>query len=574
MKLIFDIIRWKNLLSTGNSWSEVVLNKNATTLIIGRNGHGKSTFEDALCIALFGVPFRSINKPLLVNSINGKDCVVELFFHIGPKNYKIIRGIAPNIFKVFIDDVPVDQDAFAGDYQKHLEENILKFNFKAFTQIVILGSKSFVPFMKLKSADRRNIIENLLDIEIISSMNKIAKDNLTKIKKDVVSNKTEIDNLNTQIALQQKHVEDSKKNNQELIEQKKADIVTEKQKYTTLELNEIILNGKISDVKLKFADRDSVNDSLFKLESLKNKIDTKRSTAEFQLKFYVTNDNCPTCHQSIQEEHKNSCIHDADEIIHTMDQNLIIYTNEKRVLTEKFQEIKKHVEEYHELVNEMNRLQASKSHINETINKLNKEISSLQTKKVLSDDMMKVSEKLVEDLEAATRARGELVESRAYYDTAVSMLDDGGFKAQIIKQYLPEINKLVNKYLTTLDLFVNFELNEEFEESIKSRYRDKFVYNSFSEGQKQKIDLALLFAWRDVAKLKNSMDTNLLILDEVFDSSLEAEAVDMVFSILSALPEGSNVFVISHNQLHHDKFSNNIRFVMKNNFSEIADQEV
>jgi len=555
--VIFKVIRWMNLFSTGNAWNEVWLNKSATTLIVGKNGHGKSTLLDALTFALFGKPFRNINKPNLVNSINGKGLKVELEFSIGPKSFKIIRGIGPNIFEVYIDGELQKQDAISGDYQSHLENNILKFNHKAFTQIVILGSKSFVPFMKLKSADRRNIIENLLDIEIFSSMNKIAKDHFTKVKEDVITNKYNIDNAKSKITLHESYVKEAEKNNQEEINHLNDEI----KKFETTNID---LSTKIANIDELIANT-SIGD-IQALQSLGMKIDTKINDKKKELKFYQVNDNCPSCKQTISEGFRETTMRNLLQDIEKRETGLKELQTQLIAMKEKQQYVG-------ELLKQKNDFQYQVKTNNDLIVKNGKKVLALQGKNVLSDDMMDQAKNLHDQLDAFTNERNQLLEDQAYYQAAVGLLKDGGIKAQIIKQYLPVINSLVNKYLAAMDFHISFELDEEFDETIKSRHRDDFTYDSFSEGEKQKIDIALLFAWRAVAKLKNSMNTNLLIMDEIFDSSLDGLGADLVLSILATLPEGTNVFVISHRELLHDRFSATIRFEKRNNFSEIVELE-
>lgn len=565
--IIFEWIRWKNFLSTGNNWNEVHLNKNPTTLIVGANGHGKSTLLDALTFALFGKPFRNINKPNLVNSVNGKGLVVELMFSIGPKKYKIVRGIAPAIFEVYIDEELVDQDALGIDYQKYLEDSILKFKHKAFTQIGILGSKSFIPFMKLKAAERRNIIEDLLDIEIFSSMNKIAKENYTKAKDDVVANKVAIDNAKDKIVLQQKYAEDAKKNTQEQIDSILRTIASLAKIIETNSQGIIEADAQIAAATEISAKTQLNINQLSEYETLGIKIATKIAEKEKQVKFFEVNDNCPTCQQLIAKDFKANKIEDLQFDIKRRGIGLAELNAKLTIINEQ--------QDYmFEAMKQKNMYQQSTSGHLERIRLMNVNIEELKNKNLLSDEMMDISHKLVEELEQLVAARAGLVEDRAYYEAAVSLLKDGGIKAQIIKQYLPVINNLVNKYLASMDFFVNFELNEEFDETIKSRHRDDFTYDSFSEGEKQKIDIALLFAWRAVAKMKNSLNCNLLIMDEIFDSSLDGTGADLVLSILSTLPEGSNVFVISHRELLHDKFGASIKFEKRNNFSEIVEQEI
>jgi DNA repair exonuclease SbcCD ATPase subunit len=562
--IVYEYVRWKNFLSTGNQWTEVRLDKDPTTLIIGANGHGKSTLLDALTFCSFGKPFRDINLPNLVNSINGKDCVVEEGFRSGNTQYKVVRGIAPKIFEIYENGVLVSQDAAGGDYQKWLEESVFKYNHKAFTQIVILGSKSFVPFMRLKPADRRNIIENLLDIEIFSAMNKVAGEQAKKYKEEVAANKIKIDGLVAQIELQKKHKEDSEKNAAEQVEKITAEIGDYRKEIQTLEMK--VLNEMTSIEAAQKAITTITGGSLpADMVRLAIKIDAKIEEKKRLVTFYETNDNCPTCKQVLELAFKENTVEDTKKDIVRRQLGL--------------DELKKKihgVEIQQDIISKSSRAQNSYQHeismreLQITEARVKRDAAS--SKKALSDEMIEISRKMVEDLTAATDERRKLIENKAYYDAAVSLLKDGGIKAQIVKQYLPVINQLVNKYLAAMDFFVNFELDEEFNETIKSRHRDTFKYDSFSEGEKQRIDLALLFAWRAVAKLKNSVNTNLLILDEIFDSSLDGIGADLVLSILSTMSEGFNIFIISHRELLQDRFSSIIKFEKRNNFSTVTQE--
>jgi DNA repair exonuclease SbcCD ATPase subunit len=571
--IVFEKIRWKNFLSTGNVFTEVDLCSKATTLVVGKNGHGKSTMLDALTFALFGKPFRKINKPNLVNSINQKDCLVELEFRVGVKKYFIRRGISPNIFEIRIDGQLVDQEAISKDYQTHLENTMLKFNHRAFTQIVILGSKSFIPFMKLKAEDRRLIIENLLDIEIFSSMNKVAKEFFTAAKEALAANKNLLESTKAQIELQKKYVADAQKNNQEAIKALEEEIYERKEKIDTYQAVIEEFDRKIDDLRNKALERITAEGKRQLIEKTLTTLENKISKCNHDLDFYGKNESCPTCRQEMSREMRDKVIAEATAKRTEYSDMKISAKKHKTKIDAKLLEIMKIEDQIATFKRQKASHLSSIETTREFIVQTEKKIEDLKTKRVISDDMVDTSNKLIDTLKTANEKRAEILEDRAYYEVAVNLLKDGGIKAQIIKQYLPVINNLVNKYLASMDFFVNFELNEEFEETIKSRHRDQFTYDSFSEGEKQKIDIALLFAWRAVAKLKNSMNTNLLILDEIFDSSLDGAGADLVLQMLSALPSGSNVFVISHRELLHDKFDSTIRFEKRNSFSEIVDLE-
>ena len=568
--LVFEKVRWKNLLSTGNVFTEINLREHRSTLFVGRNGHGKSTMLDAICLALFGKPFRKVPLPKMVNSINDRDCLVELEFSIASRKYKIVRGIKPSIFVIYADGIPIDQDAASRDYQRYLEKNILKFNFKSFTQIVILGSKSFIPFMKLGPQDRRAIIEDLLDIQTFSNMNRIEKEVLRILLNDITANKKNIENAQSQIELQKRYVEDAKKNNKEQVEIKEKEVAENKAKIDEYQSTIDELEDQIEKDKLYVDAIPSLEKKIRKYRDQIIKIQNNRANIQKRKDFYKDNDACPTCKQDLQPSFKEvqyieagNTIKECDDAIDALQTKVDEYLSDLSGL-----KIVENRTSYNR--NTISSVKISISHIQGYIKKLEKEIEELSSKKTLSDDMMKVSMDLVKKLQEYNDERKDLIEKKAYSEASLILLKDNGIKAKIIKQYLPIINKLVNKYLASMEFFVNFELDEEFEESFKSRYRDDFKYDNFSEGQKQMIDIALLFAWRDVARLKNSLNTNLLILDEIFDSSMDTVGADMLLTILGALPLNSNVYIISHRELLHDKFNNTIRFELQNNFSYIT----
>jgi DNA repair exonuclease SbcCD ATPase subunit len=568
--IYFKTIRYKNFLSTGNYFTEIKLDQSSNTLIVGTNGAGKSTMLDALCFGLFGKPFRNINKPQLLNSINQKDCVVEIELSIGSKDYKIVRGIKPNIFEIYLNGDLLNQAAAVKDYQDHLEKFILKLNYKSFTQIVILGSASFVPFMQLSAADRRAIIEDLLDIQIFSTMNTVLKDRLTLNKDAMQTNKHDYDVNTTKYDMQKKHIEVLKQNNDEMIVTKEAEIAAVLSQIE--DVNHIIseLNNDVITLQECILDRESVSAKLKKMNQFEAQIESNVTKYKKDIKFFENNDDCPTCRQAINAEFKNTQITELGDKVEKCTHGLTKLEADILEQQNRLNEIQKittdiQCKQVNIASNNMTIIQSNKY-----IGKLQKEILALSgTKEDLKTETEKLEE-LKNSLTALEDKKKELMDEKSYLDAASLLLKDTGIKTKIIKQYLPVINKLVNKYLATLDFFVNFNLDESFKETIKSRHRDEFSYASFSEGEKQRIDMALMLTWRAVAKLKNSTNTNLLILDEVFDSSLDANGTEYLMNILHML-EDVNLFVISHKgDILQDKFRSMIRFEKVNNFSRIA----
>lgn len=569
--IYFRRLRWKNFLSTGNQFTEILLDKSPNTLVIGSNGAGKSTMLDALTFALFGKPFRNINKPNIVNTINDRECLVEIEFRIGTKEYKIERGLKPNIFNIYCNGVMQDQDAKTKDYQDYLENNILKFNYKAFTQIVLLGSSSFIPFMQLIASDRRTIIEDLLDIKIFSSMNMIVKSRLNNIKITANEISSNLSNVLGRIDLQKKYVEEAKKSNSEQIQKKEDEYSEHKTHLDKLSGDVELVNKHINVLLKQVADETSVLDKLKKLYTFETKIESNTKKAEKELAFFTDNNECPTCQQSIEENFRKQALEKANTAIHSFQEGLKQLEEQQNKHNVRLNEIQSIQKKIHNHQSEITRITASIVQIQKFLEKLRSEITELQTKKVLSDDMAQVSENLLKMLEDLQNRRKDITDIKQYFDVAATLLKDSGIKTKIIKQYLPIINKLANKYLASMDFFVNFEIDEEFEETIRSRHRDNFSYENFSEGEKMRIDLALLFTWRAVAKLKNSMDTNLLILDEVFDSSLDNTGTEEFMKVLNSLGSECNVFVISHKgDILVDKFRSVIKFQKIKNFSEIV----
>ena len=567
--IIFRSIRWKNLLSTGNYFTEILLDKSPNTLIIGQNGAGKSTLLDALCFVLFSKPFRSVNKPLLLNSINGKDCVVEIEFDTGNKHYKIIRGIKPNIFEIWCDGELINQDAAMRDYQEYLEKFILKLNYKSFTQIVILGSASFVPFMQLSSSDRRLIIEDLLDIQIFSAMNSVLKDKVLNNKDLTTNKKYNIDLTQQKYDLQKKHIDELKQNNDEKIDEYDKDINSSNIVISTLSGEIESYTAEVERHQLAIASKTETESKVKKLTKLESQIESNLSKFQRDINFFQGNDNCPTCRQAIalgfkEEELQllslkvNECTHGLSKL----EEKLL----EEQAKLNVIADIQRKIQALQIKIATNN---TSITETNKYIKKLQKQIDDLNQSKTTTDGENLELKNIENALELLKSDLRTLIDEKTYYEVASVLLKDTGIKTKIIKQYLPIINKLVNKYLASFDFFVNFNLDESFKETIKSRHRDEFTYASFSEGEKQKIDLALLFSWRAVAKLKNSTNTNLLILDEVFDSSLDANGTEYLMGILHML-EGTNIFVISHKgDILQDKFRSVIRFEKIKNFSRI-----
>jgi DNA repair exonuclease SbcCD ATPase subunit len=567
----FTKIRWKNFLSTGGQFTEIDFESSPSTLIVGENGAGKSTILDAICFVLFNKPFRNINKPQLMNTINGKNLIVEVEFSIGQKDYKIVRGIKPGVFEIYCNGDILNQDAAVKDYQKYLEEAILKLNYKSFTQIVILGSASFTPFMQLALGVRREIIEDILDIQVFSVMNTVLKDKANELKTKISEIESVIELGKNKVKLQQQYIATLEND-----KQKKVDDVQKRISETNteiLQLNAGLLAEQETEGTLKSSISDSVEKRNKRTEmgSLLKKLSERVKDQEGSIQFYNEHDVCPTCSQGLDDDLKNSAIthhtHKREEVetaiqtLATQLETIEARLNEINDVEEKISEHKSSIITYSSKIiasqNYIQKLQADlASNTNDTAN--------------IEDETIKLKA-LAKEVVTHAGEKSKLSEDKHYLDIAGILLKDTGIKTKIIRQYLPVINKLVNKYLTAMDFFVHFELDESFNEVIKSRHRDEFSYASFSEGEKQRIDLALLFTWRTIAKMKNSASTNLLLLDEVFDSSLDANGTDYVMNLLNTIGDDANVFVISHkgDQLI-DKFKSVIKFQKYQNFSRIV----
>ena len=569
--ITFKQVRWKNFLSTGNTFTEIELDRNSTTLIIGENGAGKSTILDALCFGLFGKGFRSISKPLLVNSVNGSGTLVEVEFEIGSKRFRVRRGIKPNVFEIYVDGKMYNQDANARDYQKHLEQQILKLNYRSFTQVVILGSSTFIPFMQLRARYRREVVEEILDIQIFSLMNVLLKGEMKTLIEHIREIEYEKSLCEEKIELQKQYIGELKKNKNKTLKEK-VELLAGNEEEIFMRQGESDLLSKENDKLIEsIADKTKLDKKLSKLNDIKSTLTEKHKSHSTMIGFFETNDDCPTCEQHIDEKFKDIMINSkqmkASELmdgLNSLEEELV--STKDRLIDIK--EIAKSVRE-----NEV-QIARNKSSVDQ-LEKFNKNVQHEMDE--LSQEggvTKKDNDKLVsyeKDLVGVDASRSKLKEEMIYSEATRNMLQDTGIKTKIIKQYLPIMNRLINTYLTSMEFYVNFTLNENFEETIKSRYRDEFTYASFSEGEKMRIDLALLFTWRAIAKMKNSTNTNLLILDEIFDSSLDATGTDEFLKILNTL-EGENVFVISHKQdMLVDKFNSTIRFEKQKNFSHIME---
>ena len=567
--IVFKKIRWKNFLSTGNIFTEIELNKSATTLIVGENGAGKSTLLDALSFALFNKPFRKINKPLLLNSITKKDLVVEIEFSIGSNNYKIIRGIKPNIFEVYQNGTLLNQSADSKDYQDILEKQILKINFKSFCQVVVLGSASFVPFMSLPAGQRREIIEDLLDLQIFTSMNTILKQRIATNAEDLIKQEANKTIVEEKIKLVKKHLIELQNNNEKIISEKNERI--EQTNIQIEDLNTIYwdMENKRKDLEERMVDEKELASSMKKLTALKHKFEAHLSSQREQIKFFTDHDNCPTCKQEINETFKCDMVQSNQERVKELEENLELVAKNYVETNDKINELMNIQAELNSTKMELHKLATKITSLIEYRTQLETEINSIQ--KTVTEDNSDQLNKLIDELKEAEDVLTELHDLKQTYQAVSVLLKDGGIKAKIIKQYIPIINKLINKYLSSMDFFVQFELNEEFNETIKSRFRDEFSYASFSEGEKMRINLAILFTWRAVAKLRNSISTNILIMDEVMDSSLDSNGTEEFMKVLTQLTTDTNTFIISHktDQLY-DKFTSVIKFEKHKNFSKIA----
>jgi len=569
--IYFENIRWKNFLSTGNQWTDIPLDTHSNTIIVGENGAGKSTILDALCFVLFNKPFRKISKSQMLNSINMGGLEVEVKFKIGKMNYTIRRGMKPNIFEIHQDSTLLNQPGSARDYQKQLEETILKLNFKSFTQIVVLGASTFIPFMQLSVSHRREVIEDLLDISIFSNMGKLLKDRVAENKESIRDSDYQIDLLKTKIDTQQSYIRKLKEQNDDTIATFQSLITGAEEEIKTIKKDSEDITQKLEFLHEDIAPLKVDEKKKSKLLDIHNRMLRKVKNAEKQIKFFNDNAECPTCSQDINDTIRDNRVESLSKSIEEVQAG-------DEQLSKQMQELDAKITSMLETQNTINSLQTKYIENNSILNSLHKTIKKNQNEiekiKDTGVDSAETYEKLKlyeDDKRLNEQRKEELINDRELYGVAVNMLKDDGIKKKIIKQYVPVMNKLINKYLASLDFFVLFELDEQFNEVIKSRHRDEFSYASFSEGEKMRIDLALLFTWRSIAKLKNSINTNLLILDEVFDASLDNNGCDEFLKLLNQLDNQTNVFVISHKgDILSEKFKHQIRFEKYKNFSRVA----
>ena len=565
--IIFEKVTYKNFLSTGNSANTILLNKSRTTLVIGKNGEGKSTMLDAICFALFGKPFRSINKPQLINSINQKQCLTEIEFSVDEKKYKVVRGMKPTVFEIWCNGVMLNQDAASKDYQKVLEQQILRLNYKTFTQVVILGAASFVPFMQLPAHQRREVIEDILDIRIFSIMNQLLKGKTQETKEEIQRIEDAVILAKEKVSAQKKLIQTITAARDSTVERLEEKINEALQQIATAEVTQKSLDAEVVKLTKSASDESSIKADLKKITAAKAKLESRYDTIQEKIAFMEESEECPSCAQKIPHEHKYKTIGEAQEALNK-------YEDERKTLEACLEKLNAKLEKISELNKELTQKNIELSTVHNTISILNKQIS--QMNKEMRDhekdtsDLDSEKEKLktlAADAMTMLEAKIALGDQKNLQEIASLLLKDTGIKTAIIREYLPVMNKLINKYLNIMDSYVHFELDESFNEVIKSRFRDEFTYASFSEGEKQKIDVALLFAWRQIAKMKNSVNTNLLILDEIFDSSLDSSSTELLMMLLEQFDD-SNIFVISHRgDGLFDKFHSIIKFEKKNDFS-------
>ena len=565
----FHKIRWKNLLSTGNAFTEIQLDKAQTTLVVGENGAGKSTFLEAITFSLFGKPFRKVNKPQLVNSMTRKNLVVEVEFSIGPNSYKIVRGLKPNLFEIYQNGSLVDQSAESRDYQEVLEKQILKVNYKSFCQVVVLGSASYVPFMQLPTGQRREIIEDLLDLQVFTSMNALLKDRVYFNNERVRTAENEKRLVTEKIKLVRKHSAERAESDRKLVEDREQAIETTQMQADDALAKKQDLLSQIEELFTKVGDENTAATSVRKINRLKQELELRVESLNKDVKFLVDNTTCPTCAQEIDPKFRENHVHEKQDKARQIQDSmpdLVRKLDDAQAVLDEAVNIRKSA---NELKLKVSTLDSQIKTYRDYIARTQVEIDSIKNRvPVQGEDDLPSLESKQSELEKELRT---LMDDAAVFNLTGLMLKDGGIKSKIVKQYVPIMNKLINKYLSALDFFVNFELDESFEETIKSRYRDDFSYESFSEGEKMRLNLAILFAWRAIAKLRNSINTNILVLDEVFDSSLDVNGTDEFMKMLNGLTADTNTFIISHKtDSLTDKFQNILRFTKHNNFSKMV----
>lgn len=568
----FEKVRYKNLLSSGNTFTEINLDTHQTTLVIGENGAGKSTLLDALCFGLYGKGFRNLKKDLLINSINQRELLVEVEFSVGRKKYKVVRGAKPNRFELYLNDTLINQEANQRDYQEMLEKNILKMSYRSFTQVAILGSANFTPFMQLKARDRRKLVEDLLDISIFSTMRDILRKKISNHAVELRDTDYEVKILEERIHGLNEQLEALRVNRESKITRYESTVKETQDNIEDLMTKIGSNNDHITSLKKTISDVDPQKDRLKQAEEVTRQLETARKKALQEVKFYEDHDNCPTCKQGLDEEHKKKHIEEKSAKVTEVKEAVASLDKTIKETRQRLEEIGLVQDEINQIQKEIGVTQTEVVSNQKYITKIQKEIDLLKGEvSASSDTETKISDS-EDKLEILEGKKKTLVEQGHYFDIAGLLLKDQGVKEKIIKQYIPIMNKLINKYLAQMEFYVGFEIDESFEETIKSRYRDEFKYDNFSQGEKMRIDLALLFTWRGIARMKNSVNTNLLVLDEVFDSSLDVNGTDEFLKLLTTLTEKTNAFIISHKgDALYDKFENVLRFEKHKNFSRIAE---
>ena len=568
--IVFKKIRWKNFLSTGNSFVEIELNKSQMTLMIGANGSGKSTMLDALTFALFNRPFRQIKKEQIINTINNGETIVELEFQIGTKNFKVIRGIKPTIFEIYCDGVLQNQDASSVDYQKILEDQILRLNYRAFKQIAVLGSSSYQPFMQMRPRHRREVVEEILDIRVLTHMDIITRNQQTDLGKQIIEARHQCDLIESKHELQTKHFNDLKNRSTGDIDIKKVKLQENKDATESYLRKTERLEEEYKRLETSVSDRPQYETKLKQLEKLETKIEQNLETHKNNLEFFEQNDNCPTCTQKIEETFRDEKINKERNKVVTLNQGMKDLVAELAKVEGKITEFNGISEKLYDNKISISKVESSLKELKRFSDSLHNEILLLEGKDEDDKDIEQSLVKLQDELEQTKIELNRITEEKKYLDVAREILSDRGAKAKIIKKYLPIMNSLINQHLQSMDFFVSFHLDEEFKEEVKSRHRDTFDYNNFSEGEKMRIDLALVFTWRAIAKMKNSANTNLMVLDEIFDSSLDGQGTDDFFKIVNKMGK-ENIFIISHKgDILFDKFTNIIKFEKEHNFTRLT----
>jgi len=567
--IVFKKIKYKNFLSTGNTPIEIDLKRSPTTLIIGQNGSGKSTLLDALCWALFNKPFRIIKKEQMINTINQSDCEVEIDFDVGMKQYKVKRSVKPNLFEIYCDGQLIDQNASNIDYQKYLEHNIMKLNYRSFIQVVILGSSSYEPFMKMKARYRRDVVEEILDVKVFTQMDLILRDQQGQLSKEILDVRHKCDLIETKYETEMKHFNTLSDLNTNDIDVKKDQLEKNKKANEDYKLKVEDLNKQIDSFKEELEGKEEADSKLKQLLKMETKIEHNLHSHKKNLDFFQENDNCPTCTQKLEPEFRGEKIAYEKGKITVLEDGMQKLNGEVVKMEEKVNHFGAISKKLSDLYVDIAKVNTSLTELNSYSNRIHEEILQLENKQTDSKKIATDLQQLKDELEKTKIERDKITNEKKYVDVLREVLSDKGARGHIIKKYIPIINGLINQYLQAMDFFVSFHLDEEFNETVKSRHRDTFNYNSFSEGEKLRIDLALLFTWRTIAKMKNSVNTNLLILDEIFDSSLDTQGTDDFFKIISKL-NNENVFIISHKgDIMFDKFTNILKFEKYKNFTRL-----